>query len=200
MARFFWGFAVGILLVVGGLAVVASLGGINMAATEGPGAMEKTVAGWAVDRSVAARAPQTSNPFADDPAAVETGLAHFCATCVHCHAAPQVEASEFAHGLNPPAPELSTVAKDWTDGELFWIAKHGIRMTGMPAFGPSHSDDDLWKVVAFVRKLDSLSEEQVAALNEGTAEDRLAEARGPAKDSDSADNKPAGERDSTKLR
>jgi mono/diheme cytochrome c family protein len=204
MARFIWGVLFGILLLAGGLALVVSLGGINMAATEEPGTLETSVAGWTVERSVAARAPQGSNPFADDPEAIDAGLAHYRATCVHCHGAPQVEASEFAAGLNPPAPELSLVAKEWTDGELFWIAKHGLRMTGMPAFGNTHSDEDLWKVAAFVRKLDDLTEEQVAALSQGTPADRLAEARGHDDhehgEGDVADKSATGERDSTKLR
>jgi hypothetical protein len=69
--------------------------------------------------------------------------------------------------MNPQPPDLAAASKKWTDGELFWIAKHGIRMTGMPAFGHDHSDEDLWKIVAFVRKLDDLSESQVAALRQG---------------------------------
>src|SRR5688500_8381395 len=207
MARFLSGLVVGILLLAVGTALVVSLGGINMAATQEPGALETSVAGWTVERSVAARAPQGSNPLADDPAAIDAGLTHFRAMCIHCHGAPQVEASEFAQGLNPPAPELSTVAQEWTDGELFWIAKHGLRMTGMPAFGQNHSDDDLWKIAAFVRQLDSLTEEQVAALSQGSPEDRLAEARTHhahehAEDSDSGHSaeQPIGDGDKKKLR
>ena len=52
----------------------------------------------------------------------------------------------------------------WSDGELFWIVKHGIRMTGMPAFKSGHSDEDLCKIAAFIRQLDSLSPEQLAEL------------------------------------
>jgi mono/diheme cytochrome c family protein len=207
MARFLWGVAFTILLLAGGLALLVSLGGINMAATEEPGAMETKLAGWTVERSVAARAPQGSNPLAGDPEAIDAGLVHYRAMCVHCHATPQVEASEFAAGMNPPPPDLSIAAQEWTDGELFWIARHGIRMTGMPAFGQTHSDEDLWKIVAFLRQLDSLSEEQVAALSEGTPADRLAEARGQhahghGENSDpvAADQPARSDSDSTKIR
>lgn len=180
MKRFFWGAVIGILILIAVPLIVISSGGFNMAATEKPGVLETTLAGWTVDRSVGVRAPQATNPFRDDPEALETGLVHYRALCVHCHGAPQVESSEFARGLNPPARDLVDAAKEWTDGELFWIAKHGIRMTGMPAFGQNHGDEELWKIVAFVRKLDDLSESQVAALREGRLTDHQPEDR-PAK-------------------
>jgi mono/diheme cytochrome c family protein len=142
-----------------------------MAATEGPGTLETTLAGWTVDRSVAARAPDEVNPFQEDSAAIDKGMVHFRAMCVQCHGAPQVESDEFAAGMNPPPPELAVAGKEWTDGELFWITKNGIRMTGMPAFGKSHSDDEIWQIVAFVRQLDDLSETQVTALRERQARD-----------------------------
>ncbi|HEX5103630.1 MAG TPA: cytochrome c, partial [Pirellulaceae bacterium] len=95
------------------------------------------------------------------------GMAHYRAMCLQCHGAPDVKSHAFAKGLNPPPPALAHVAREWSDGELFWITKHGIRMTGMPAFGHNHSDEELWKIVAFLRQLDDLSEEQVAMLREG---------------------------------
>ena len=58
-----------------------------------------------------------------------------------------------------------------TDGELFWLVQGGIRMTGMPAFGPTHSDEEIWKIVAFVRRLPALSPEDQQELKRGSAKD-----------------------------
>ena len=82
-----------------------------------------------------------------------------------CHGAPGVDASEAGEGLNPPAPDLTLARiQKRTDGELFWILQNGIRMTGMPAFGPTHKDDELWKMVAFLRHLPQLTPEEEKAL------------------------------------
>ncbi len=59
-------------------------------------------------------------------------------------------------GLNPPAPDLADSAAHMTPAELFWVTRHGIRMTGMPAWGATHDDEDLWPVVAFITTLPGL--------------------------------------------
>ncbi len=77
-----------------------------------------------------------------------------------------MEASEFGRGLDPPAPDLGESQKDMSDAELFWIIKNGIRMTGMPAFGPTHGDEQIWQMVTFVRHLPQASEQEHVALQE----------------------------------
>jgi mono/diheme cytochrome c family protein len=172
MRRFFWGVLVTLLVLIAVPLILLGTGVFNMAATEGPGALETTLAGWTIDRSVAMRAPDEINPYKEDSPAIEKGLVHYRAMCLQCHGASHVEADEFAQGLNPQPPDLAVASKEWQDGELFWITKHGIRMTGMPAFGKTHSDEEIWQIVAFVRELDDLSETQVAALQEGREQDR----------------------------
>ena len=63
--------------------------------------------------------------------------------------------------LNPPAPELrrGEIQKEYNDAELYWIIKNEIRMTGMPAFGPTHEEKDLWAIVAFTRRLPEMQAE-----------------------------------------
>ncbi len=163
-----WSVVITLLILILIPTAVIAFGAFNMAATETPGAVEKKLAHWTVHRSVDVRSPEEKNPFADDVDAVSTGLKSFGAMCLQCHGAPQVEPEEFAKGLNPPARELSTVLHEWSDGELFWIVKHGIRMTGMPAFGPTHSDDEIWKVVAAVRQLPDLTQNQEKLLEESS--------------------------------
>ena len=85
--------------------------------------------------------------------------------------APGVDASEAAAGLNPPAPDLTLPrVQARPDGEIFWIVSNGIKMTGMPAFSPTHKPDEIWKVVAFLRHLPEISEEEKKILKAGTEE------------------------------
>ena len=83
--------------------------------------------------------------------------------CSECHLAPGVKRTEISQGLYPRAPELRRKTT-LTPEEQFWVVKHGIKMTGMPAWGVTHDDDLLWDVVAFVRKLPELTPEQYEAL------------------------------------
>jgi mono/diheme cytochrome c family protein len=163
--KFLAGILMGVLLLGIGTAAFVLTGAFDVAATAQPGKLEKQLGELALDRSVARRAPKTSNPVTPSPEVLKAGLAQYRGMCVTCHGAPGVDASVIGIGLNPPAPDL-TVKKVQarTDGELFWLVSHGIRMTGMPAFGPTHKDEEIWKIVAFLRHLPELTAEEQAAL------------------------------------
>jgi len=163
--KFLAGFLTCLILLAVGAGAVAFTGSFDVSASRPPGTLEKRLAGFALDHSVARRAPKVHNPQGKSPDAVRGGMAHYKEMCVFCHGAPGVDASEAGEGLNPPAPDLTgrkTQAR--TDGEIFWILKNGIRMTGMPAFGPTHKDEELWKMVAFLRHLPELTPEETKAL------------------------------------
>lgn len=164
--KFVAGVIAGLLLLGLGVAAVVLSGVYNVSANVPPSAIEKRLAQTAVDRSVARRAPRGPNPLAASPGAVRGGMAHYKEMCVFCHGAPGVKTSEAGEGLNPPAPDLTkTGVQKRTDGELFWIVQNGIRMTGMPAFGPTHKDEEIWKMVAFLRHLPELTPEEEKALS-----------------------------------
>jgi len=76
---------------------------------------------------------------------------------------------------NPPSPLLVETAGKWSDGELYWIVKHGIKMTGMPALGPTHADQDLWAIAAFVRQLPTMTSEEYQAMSKRHEERKHAE-------------------------
>jgi mono/diheme cytochrome c family protein len=65
--------------------------------------------------------------------------------------------------MYPQPPVLTDSAKEWSAGELFWIIRNGIKMSGMPAW-PGRSDDDLWNIVAFLQKLPGMSEQDYGTL------------------------------------
>jgi Cytochrome c, mono- and diheme variants len=94
---------------------------------------------------------------------IADGGAEYGEMCAQCHLGPDVEKTEIASGLYPAAP---TLARDrtLTPAEQFWVIKHGIKFTAMPAWGKTHSDDLLWNIVAFVQALPNLSEGQYKSL------------------------------------
>jgi mono/diheme cytochrome c family protein len=164
--KVFVGFVLGVILTVGVPFLVLAVGLVDWSAVRKPGAIETSLANWALVQSLQSRAPQQQNPVANEPAALAAGLNHYRENCALCHGGPDVEGAELAKGLNPPAPALETPeSQKMTDGELFWIAKNGIRMTGMPAFGPTHSDQEIWQIVSFVRHLPKLSPEEKQKLH-----------------------------------
>jgi len=86
----------------------------------------------------------------------QSGINDYEAMCAGCHGAPGQKPEALALGLNPPAPDLAVSALAMSPAELFWVTKHGIKMTGMPAWGASHDDASLWPVVAFMTRLPDL--------------------------------------------
>ncbi|MES1240640.1 MAG: cytochrome c [Acidobacteriota bacterium] len=110
--------------------------------------------------SVERRSKDIQVPRLDDPDMVRRGLIHYYEMCVVCHGAPGVKPSEIAQGLNPYPPELAEKSEPDEAAEWFWIVKHGIRMTGMPAFGVTHSDEEIWAILAFLQAMPKLSPEQ----------------------------------------
>jgi mono/diheme cytochrome c family protein len=163
-------FLIGALVALLVPIVILATGIIDLGADVKPGLVERTLAPWALDRSVEKRAPKQKNPYADDPVAIAAGFDHYRENCVICHGAPGVAGAELSKGLNPPAPALGK-GNDTPDGELFWVIKHGIRMSPMPAFGPTHSDEEIWRIVAFVRHLPNLTSQERDALRQATGEE-----------------------------
>jgi mono/diheme cytochrome c family protein len=98
-----------------------------------------------------------------DETKIITGTEHFAAHCASCHGAPGVPRGEIANGLYPRPPDLAHAPQHYTPGELFWIVKNGIKMSGMPAWA-DHSDEEIWATVAFIQKLPGMSEADYGKL------------------------------------
>jgi mono/diheme cytochrome c family protein len=104
----------------------------------------------------------------DAPAHVAQGATIYATRCTGCHLAPGVSQSELRTGLYPQPPDLSTDGIDDT-AEAFWIIKHGIKMSAMPAWGKTHSDAEIWSLVAFLHKLPGMSPAQYQQLTRANA-------------------------------
>lgn len=121
------------------------------------------------ENSIERRAEEVELPadsVLTDPNTIKAGFEHYDEMCVGCHLAPGLNSSEIREGLNPQPPQLAKRGKDLSPKEAFWVIKHGIEMTGMPAWGPTHSDEKLWQLVAFVKKLPEISAADYKAMRQ----------------------------------
>ncbi|MGV8998596.1 MAG: c-type cytochrome [Parvibaculaceae bacterium] len=110
------------------------------------------------DRSIEFRAKNIVVPNLEDRELILKGAGQYSAMCTGCHLSPGVENSEIRVGLYPIPPNLSQMAMDPT--VAFWVIKHGIKMSAMPAWGGSHDDATIWSMVAFLQKLPTMSSEK----------------------------------------
>ncbi len=113
--------------------------------------------------SVRRHATDASPATRESPTLLRAGArAYLERGCTNCHGGPGVEWAKFSEGMRPDPPDLKEVAKERTPAELFWVIKNGINMTGMPGFGAA-ADPELWSIVAFLKKLPAISDEDFKA-------------------------------------
>lgn len=156
--------AVALLIVAIAAAAVVAFGGLYPVAASDPHtAGVRWLVGEARDHAVERGASGLTAPLFS-AADIRQGAEIFKDTCQECHGGPGVEREEFAGAMNPRPPDLARAAGDLSVPEVFWIAKHGIKMSGMPAFGKTEEDADLWKVAAFVKALPSFGAAEYAAI------------------------------------
>ena len=157
---------IAVLAVLVALAAVAALaaysGAYDVAADEPHWTLTERALQIVRERSIAARAKNLQVPHLDDEKRVLRGAGEYAEMCQGCHLGPGVEETGLRRGLNPKPPELARGRLD--PREAFWVIKHGIKATGMPAWGPTHDDGLLWSLVAFVRKLPGLDANGYRAL------------------------------------
>lgn len=109
-------------------------------------------------RSISAHARSIRVPDLEDASLILKGAGQYAAMCTQCHLTPGMKDSEIRPGLYPQPPNLARLRVD--PKEAFWVIKHGIKMSAMPAWGGSHDDTTIWSMVAFLQKLPDLSPRQ----------------------------------------
>ena len=163
---------IGLLAIIGGIGTATFFfGGFFNVAANDP---DPNIVNWALVqvRMASIRRRATDRPPAgslDDAAMVQAGaLAYAKNGCTDCHGQPGVESAKFSDGLNPP-PDLRMVVTDRTPEVLFWVIKNGIKMSAMPSFDvdkPPVGDNKIWAIVAYLKKLSSVSDANFKAWNE----------------------------------
>jgi mono/diheme cytochrome c family protein len=147
-----------IVLAIAGLVVVL-YGGYDVAATSPHTRPVAWALNTTMERSVARQAASIQAPasFTDEQA--RRGYRTYSESCVYCHGAPGQDPTDWSMGMLPEPPYMPDAAAFWSGAQVFWIVKHGIKMSGMPSFGKALNDDAIWDVVAFVSRMPGMSPE-----------------------------------------
>ncbi|RDE06887.1 c-type cytochrome [Sphingomonas aracearum] len=155
-------------LALAGLAVGWS-GAVNVAASSGHWPVTDWFLHWVMRNSVKTRSHFDAPKQPADATGLVSAAGHFAASCAVCHGAPGLGASPVARAATPPAPDLSVNAREWNDRHLFWILKHGVKFSGMPAWPAQDREDEVRRMVALVRRLPGMTPEMFAQLTGGAA-------------------------------
>jgi mono/diheme cytochrome c family protein len=149
-------------------AVVVStiyFGFYDVAADEPHWSMTEGVVGTLRDRSIRRAAKDVATPPAlEDRKRIANGASEYAEMCTSCHLAPGMKDTEMRQGLYPQPPDFTQHGTHRSPAEQFWIIKHGLKMTGMPAWGLTHDDERLWSMVAFLRQLPGMTPVQYRQL------------------------------------
>ncbi len=157
---------VAVVSVLGG-AIAYSIASRGLSAHDEPSRVEETLARamrrWATPSAMRDR----TNPVQLTPEVINQALGHYADHCASCHANNGSGDTQVGRGLYPRVPDMrATNTQSLTDGELFSIIEHGIRLTGMPAWGNGtpEGERDSWGLVHFVRRLPKVTPEEIERM------------------------------------
>jgi len=176
MKSIIWSLGLVVLVAVGATVLVWS-GAYNIAADEPHWSLTEDLMETVRERSIEARLSGIVTPDLGDESLIRVGAGNYDAMCAGCHLQPGEDHSELSVGLYPAPPNLSR-DKAEDPAEAFWIIKHGIKMSGMPAWGKSMEDEYIWGMVAFLQQLPGMSAELYREMVEASE----GHTHGPAED------------------
>lgn len=159
-----WAVALLFILIVAGVAGFVYFGVYNVAASVEHTRPVYRLLHFAMHRSVVAHADDIPVPRLDDPAKISDGVTHYQKYCVQCHGAPGIGPDPVAIGMTPAPANLVQAGQEWKAAELYWVVRHGVKMTAMPAWEFKLSDDEMWNVVALLKRMPQLSPQQYEGM------------------------------------
>jgi cytochrome c553/cytochrome c5 len=160
--------AVGLFAVLGAGAFLVVVSGIvPIKASSGHWPITEWLLQFAKSRSVATHTLGIEAPALDDPSLILKGATHYEIGCRPCHGNPDLQTPRIAQQMTPRPPYLPPRVSNWNPDELFYIVKHGIKFTGMPAWPAQQRDDEVWAMVAFLLRFPELSAEEYRRLATG---------------------------------
>jgi mono/diheme cytochrome c family protein len=154
---FILGIVVAIVLAIAGAYLFVTTGAMPTGQDVKPGALEKWAAKTSLRATMRRETQELKSPIPATNENLAAGVALYVAHCQVCHGGPDGVASAVAKGLSPDAPQLAKHGvEDDPEGTIYWKIAHGIRFTGMPAFRPSLSDQEIWQMALFAKQMDKL--------------------------------------------
>ena len=161
--------AAGLLLAaLAGAAFVVYSGVYDVSATRQHTQWVYSLLDTALRQSVRRQARDINPPPLDDAARIQRGAACFQAKCVQCHGAPGVAASDIGKSMQPVPGPLVDALQRWRPREIYYITRHGIKMSGMPAWEFRLQDSEMWDIAAFVNHLPELTPQAYADLTQAS--------------------------------
>src|SRR6266403_1471539 len=136
--------------------VVTRLGLMPVSADGAHSRLEAQIMPVVLHASVVRHASAETNPVPLTEDNLKAGVDTYKAMCARCHSKPDGEASVYGQSFYPPAPRLPEGMSGYTDSQLFWLIKHGIRNTGMPAWRRMLSDEEIWQIVSLLKNSQDL--------------------------------------------
>ncbi len=161
-------------LFAGGIALVLAIaysGIFNIAASAGHPVLLEWLLTLGKERSVIVNSKPVDVPELNLTELVPLGAAHFQGGCATCHRTPGQRLNPVYDQMLPPPPDLKVHAPMWTRKQLFWMVRHGIQFTGMPAWSGDDRDDEVWAVVAFLEALPSMNTADYLKYASGNSKD-----------------------------
>jgi mono/diheme cytochrome c family protein len=161
------GFVLGVvttlLAIALGVYLVSQFGLYPIGADNPPSTLERRLASRAMDVYADKHKPAGGNPVAVTPAGLTEGARDYEAHCAVCHGGARAKISPLRDKFNPPAPQLINRIPHDEESWLFWVTKHGVRMTGMPSWDGVLSDEAMWNIISFIKHSDKLPADVSAA-------------------------------------
>lgn len=154
-------------IALGGAALVYWVASRGISAKAEPGPVETALARTMRRLAIPRADRNLTNPVAATPDVIAEGMAHYADHCAACHANDGSGDTEMGRGLYPKSPDMRREAtQSLTDGELFYIIEHGVRLTGMPAWGTGtpEGETQTWHLVHFIRRLPTLTDEEIESM------------------------------------
>ena len=143
-----------------GIAVTGMSGWYNPAALDPHPSWVSRFIEMALREGVQHYARDVEPPPLGDESLANRAAGHFANRCEGCHGAPGIPRDQQGQAMYPVPPDLAIAVPDWTPGELYWVLENGIKLSGMPAWGPTHRGDELWALVAFILRLPDMSADE----------------------------------------
>lgn len=164
---------------LGALVVVAGI--VPIGASGGHWAVTRWFLSFAMARSVSTHSLGVAAPPLGDPGLVLKGAGHYELGCRPCHGSPAEPRGRTVRRMTPAPPYLPPAIPAWDVEELYYIVKHGVKFTGMPAWPSAHRDDEVWAMVAFLRRLPALDAAEYRRLvgGDGVEPVEAVASRGP---------------------
>jgi len=169
MGNFIRGIIVGAIALAAGVYGYARLGFLDLRADQNPSALEERVVGSAMDESTERHAARQKNPLSPTQENLLAGARLYRDKCSDCHGGPTNPNSDYGRSFYPPVPQFMKQAPDMPDHENFYIIKHGVRWTAMPAWGNIMTDSEIWQVVMLLNRFEKLPAEVTEELKKPVA-------------------------------